>query len=76
MNQHFKGPNAVDMDGKFTRVGGEIRFTFGKYRGQPISHVAATDPDYLIWILNKDDFAEDTKAVVREALRQVTARRA
>ncbi len=67
LHQHFKDPNSVDSSGSFVRVGGELRFNFGKYRGQPLETVAATKPDYLEWMLAQD-FFDDTKSLVREAL--------
>jgi DNA polymerase-3 subunit epsilon len=69
---HFKDPKAVDASGHFHRIEGEIRFNFGKYRGQPLSHVARTAPDYLAWVLD-NDFFDDTKAVIREALQRAQA---
>jgi DNA polymerase-3 subunit epsilon len=67
LHQHFRDPNAVDSNGCFVRVGGEVRFTFGKHRGQPLDSVARAKPDYLKWMLDQD-FFDDTKAVVRRAL--------
>jgi DNA polymerase-3 subunit epsilon len=54
----------VDSGGRFVRVENEIRFAFGKYRGQPLKIVAQENPDYLEWMLAQD-FFDDTKAVVR-----------
>jgi len=73
LHQHFIDPNAIDSVGKFIRVEGEVRFTFGKYRGQPLSTVAAENPDYLQWIL-RGDFFEDAKALVRDALEKVNSK--
>jgi DNA polymerase III subunit epsilon len=67
LHQHFKDPNAVDSNGRFIQVEGEIRFAFGKFRGQPLDAIARTEPDYLAWMLDQD-FFDDTKAVVRKAL--------
>ena len=67
LHQHFKDPNAVDSSGCFVRVAGQVRFAFGKHRGQPLDAVAHAKPDYLEWMLAQD-FFEDTKAVVRQAL--------
>jgi DNA polymerase-3 subunit epsilon len=69
LNQHLKNPNAVDSDGRFIRVEGVIQFAFGNYRGQSIDTVARTKPDYLQWMLTQD-FFDDAKAVVKEALRR------
>ncbi len=70
LHVHFRDPNSVDADGRFAKVGGELRFTFGKYRGQPLDEVARTKPDYLEWML-KQDFFDDAKALVRQALERV-----
>lgn len=64
---HFRDPNSVDADGRFTKVNGELRFTFGKYRGQPLTEIARTKADYLEWML-KQDFFDDVKTIVRQAL--------
>jgi DNA polymerase-3 subunit epsilon len=67
LHQHFIDPGCVDSDGFFARIGGELRFAKGKYRGQPLDHVAATKPDYLEWMLRESLFA-DTRAIVKDAL--------
>jgi DNA polymerase-3 subunit epsilon len=67
LHQHFVDPGCVDSDGFFARVGGQLRFAKGKYRGQPLDHVAATRPDYLEWMLRESLFG-DTRAIVKEAL--------
>ncbi len=69
LHQHLKNPNAVDSAGNFTRVEGQLQFAFGKYRGQPLDAVARTKPDYLQWMLAQD-FFDDTKAIVKDALRR------
>src|SRR5262249_2732529 len=46
LHEHFRDPNAVDSNRCFTRVEGEIRFAFGKHRGQPLDGVARHSPDY------------------------------
>jgi DNA polymerase-3 subunit epsilon len=66
---HFNDPRSVDSAGCFLRVQGEIRFAFGKYRGQPLAAVVRTKPDYLEWMLTQN-FFDDTKAVVKAALSQ------
>jgi DNA polymerase-3 subunit epsilon len=68
LDQHLKNPNAADSAGHFIRIEGEIRFAFGKYRGQPLAAVARMRPDYLQWMLGQD-FFDDTKALVKAALR-------
>jgi DNA polymerase-3 subunit epsilon len=67
LHVHFKDPKAVDSNGKFIRVNDEIRFAFGKHKGQPLAVVARESPDYLRWILS-GDFFSDTKDLVRQAL--------
>jgi DNA polymerase-3 subunit epsilon len=67
LHQHFKDPNAVDSNGCFVRVAGQVRFAFGKHRGQPLAAIARMKPDYLRWMLDQD-FFDDTKAFVRQAL--------
>jgi DNA polymerase-3 subunit epsilon len=67
LHQHFKDAHAVDSNGSFTRVGSEVRFAFGKYRGQPLDAIARMNPDYLEWMLAQD-FFDDTKALARDAL--------
>ncbi len=72
LHVQFQDPRAVDPNGFFTRVGGEIRFAKGKHRGQPLAFIARTYPDYLEWMLAQD-FFEDTKTIAREALRRYAA---
>jgi DNA polymerase III subunit epsilon len=67
LHARFGKPNAVDSAGFFARVQDEIRFVKGKHRGQPLARVALTSPDYLEWML-RQDFFDDTKAIVRRAL--------
>ena len=40
---------------------------FGKHRGISVEAVARKDPDYLKWMLEQD-FGDDAKVIVREAL--------
>jgi DNA polymerase-3 subunit epsilon len=68
--QKFAVPGALDSGGCFIRINGEIRFAFGKYRGQPLDVIARTKPDYLQWMLG-EAFLEDAKAHVREALQRL-----
>jgi DNA polymerase III subunit epsilon len=67
LHEQFADASAVDSGGRFRRVGEEIRFAFGKHRGLPVETVARSDPDYLQWMLGQD-FLDDAKAIVREAL--------
>jgi len=72
LGQHLKNPKAVDSAGNFVRVQGAIQFAFGKYRGQLLDDVARMKPDYLRWMLTQD-FFEDTKRIVKNALRHVAS---
>jgi DNA polymerase III subunit epsilon len=69
LNHHFRDPAAVDIDECFTRVKGDIRFSIGRFRGQPLDAVARTNPDYLEWIL-RQSFFDDTKSIVRDAIQR------
>ncbi len=71
LHERFLDACAVDSDGFFTRVEGEVRFKKGKYRGQPLAAVARRDPGYLRWMLGQD-FFDDTKAVVAQAVECAT----
>ena len=45
----------------------DYRFDFGKHAGKSLEEVYATTPDYLDWILKKEDFSHDeVKQLVRE----------
>ena len=71
LHKQFVNPGAVDLGERFTCVDGEIRFCFGKYRGQPLDAVARSSPAYLKWMLAQD-FGSDTKRVVTDALKRST----
>lgn len=64
---------AADFDGKFIRDGNRLVFNFGKYRGYSLEEVVQDAPDYLQWML-AGNFMEDTKALVRGALKAGEAR--
>jgi DNA polymerase-3 subunit epsilon len=74
LHQHFTGADGVGSDGFLRRVEGEVRIMKGKHRGSPLAAVAAASPDYLEWMLGQD-FFNDTKAVVRDALAAARAGR-
>ena len=69
---YTKDPGQVDAGRRLRRVNGEVRITFGRFRGQPLAAVARREPDYLRWVLG-GDFPDDLKAVVRDALAAVAA---
>ena len=60
----------MDGDKRFFWRDGQAVFAFGEYRGKLLSEVAAANPGYLDWILNRD-FSNDTKRIVKDALRGV-----
>ena len=69
LHEHLKDPSGVDLDGMFTRnPEGCVAFARGKYKGRTLKEIAFAKPDYLQWML-REDFFEDTKAFVIEALR-------
>jgi len=43
-------------------------FRRGKHRGRVLAEVAASEPDYLHWMLKADDMDPDVIAAVRKAL--------
>jgi DNA polymerase III subunit epsilon len=73
LHEQFTDKDRLGSDGFFHRVQGEVRFVKGKHRGEALATVAATSRDYLEWMLNQD-FFDDTKTLVRDALvvRQTT----
>jgi DNA polymerase-3 subunit epsilon len=73
LHQHFTDPDAVDSDGFFRRVDGEISFIKGKYRGKTLASVAKSNPHYLSWMLAQDLF-DNTKEVVGKALASVPSK--
>jgi hypothetical protein len=44
------------------------RFHFGKYRGQRFDTIAASDPDYLRWIVEKSELEEGVNHSARHWL--------
>lgn len=57
-----------DADRKFRWWNGELYMTFGKYaRKEPLKVIAKKDPQYLMWIIEKD-FSDDIKAMVQGVL--------
>jgi DNA polymerase-3 subunit epsilon len=74
LHARFHDPHAVDPDGFFKNVRGEVCFARGKYAGQSLASIARTKPDYLEWML-RGDFLEETKAIARDALGRRHGRR-
>lgn len=61
-------PFQTEVDRWFLERNGEMVFRRGKHRGEPLSLVARTAPDYLRWMLGADDMDEDVLSVVKGAL--------
>ncbi len=61
-------PFQTELDRWFLRREGELIFRRGKHKGEPLSHIAATAPDYLQWMMGADDMDEEVVRVVRAAL--------
>jgi hypothetical protein len=74
LQQLFGDADHIGSDGFFQRVEGAVRFVKGKHRGSPLAAVAASSPAYLEWMLGQD-FFDDTKAAVRDALASARAGR-
>jgi DNA polymerase-3 subunit epsilon len=61
-------PFQTEVDRWFQEREGELVFKRGKHRGEALSQVAGTAPDYLQWMLGADDMDEEVLRVVRDAL--------
>ena len=62
-----KQPDWLTVDGKVAWRDGAPRITFGKYKGRSLQELAAEDPGYLRWIVDKD-FSEQTRKLAEDAL--------
>ncbi len=58
----------VDVDGKFYWKDGQACFSFSKFKHQPLAKVYENEPTFLQWMLNAD-FSDETKEIVRNALK-------
>jgi DNA polymerase III subunit epsilon len=68
LHDHMRDPNAVDFGEMFSRrADGAVEFAKGK-KGELLSEIACSRPDYLEWML-RGDFFDDTKAIASEALK-------
>jgi DNA polymerase-3 subunit epsilon len=61
-------PLRTELDKWFMKKGDELVFRRGKHRGEALTQVASTAPDYLQWMLGADDMDEEVLRVVRGAL--------
>jgi DNA polymerase-3 subunit epsilon len=62
-------PFQTELDRWFFQRDGELIFRRGKHRGTPLMKLAATEPDYLRWMLGAEDMDEEVLRVVRDALK-------
>lgn len=63
-------PFKTGFDRWFKQEAGILVFDQGKHKATPLAGVAATDPDYLKWMLDEArDIDEEVKETVRAALR-------
>lgn len=54
----------VDIAGKFVKNdNGEVVFSFGQYKGQPVAEVLKANPGYYDWFMKKD-FSQNSKDVL------------
>jgi len=58
----------VDAERKFRWEKNQACFTFGKFKGQPLSIVSKKDPEYLAWMANQD-FSDEVRNIIRSALK-------
>ena len=63
-----RDPAWVDRAGRLKWNRGEIVFNFGKFQGQSLRETVAGDPNFITWML-RSDFPEDTKQIVRDAVK-------
>ncbi len=60
----------VDAEGKFIWRDGEAVFNFGKFRSKTLRDVAATNPEYLDWVMSPErQFGQDVIDMCYEARR-------
>lgn len=64
----------IDNTRKFYWRRGEAYFAFSRHRNKPLARVAEEEPKFLKWILSAD-FSEETKNIVREALKNRFAKK-
>lgn len=61
----------ADLAGRLVYdAGGEVMFSFGKYKNRLVKDVIAEDPGYLSWIMNAD-FPEYTKHVIARIVEEM-----
>jgi DNA polymerase-3 subunit epsilon len=60
-------PDYVDRQGKLKWVDGLVAVNFGRHRGTTLKHLAATEPDYINWMID-NKIAEDASSFLHDAL--------
>ena len=60
-------PNRIDTDGKLIWRDDVATVAFGAQAGTSLADLAASDRDFLEWVLRKD-FSDEVKTIVRDAL--------
>jgi DNA polymerase-3 subunit epsilon len=67
----------VDLSGKFkfAEINGkkEIIFNFGKWAGKPFKEVYEADSRYIEWMIDKGEFAKETKIIARKLIEKLKA---
>jgi DNA polymerase III epsilon subunit-like protein len=67
LHQHFKDPNAVDSNGCFVRVTGQVQPPLASIGDNPPMPLTHAQPDHRRSMLDQD-FFDDIKAIVPQAL--------
>lgn len=65
----------VDHDGRFVWIAGVVTCAFGANKGRSLADIAEADPDYLVWMVDRD-FEPEVKEIARAALKGEFPRRA
>lgn len=67
----------VDLSGKFkfAEFNGkrEVIFNFGKWAGKPFREVYEMDARYIEWLIDKGEFAKETKIIAKKLLEKMKA---
>lgn len=63
----------LDREGKLKEVDGQVVFCFGKYNGQAVAEVFATDPDYIGWAI--ENIGGEIASILSEIVEYETAHR-
>ncbi len=65
-----RDPSWVDRAGRLKWAKGEVVFNFGKFQGQSLRDTVVDDPNFVNWLL-RSDFPDDTKQIVRDAVKGI-----